>query len=938
MSNISNLGNFPHTIGNLDDRPNLTAAQMKAALEKDVMSLWAKLAEAIPYINDILPANRLVDIVNNSSTDSGVPTAKAVYDAIANASLGGSAQQIIDDWLDAHPEATTTVQDGSITNAKLAPSFVTPGAAAAYVSNTFYPAGSYVFKDGALYTNPEDVSDSVWTAAHWAQANIADYLFSALKSILHNASKRNLLPIEYMRSSFGGVSRLYVDGTLKLVGTCNQGGGTLYPITPWFTVKPGKYVLNCYPANKDFILLEYSNPQTSNAVLWSNGDPATFSAEKTVCLSFVGHKSGTVYNHDYKFMLEEDAASEFHYPSEVNGVDEKAREDIATLTSSVDANTINIDKHNTIIEDMAHGRNLLPLGSMETIFGGVTRNYKNGKLTISGTCSHGGGTLNPITPWFTIKPGTYVLYCSPVYNSSFILLEKSTPQTSNVVIWANGSRAVISSEKTVALSYVDHVVGKVYDDELYIMLEKDHATEFHYSTEPKGIDEEAREDIAALTRSVDANSKEVVNIPKKVPFPTSSGNLDYGVSGQILATDGNGKTTWTNAGTPTDEQIAANISAWLDAHPEATTSIPDGSISEAKMAAGGPGYITPEMFGAKGDGVTDDTDAIRAAFDQVLSNIVVLRGNYKVAASPAHPDVITLRSNMTVLFCGASIQLISASQMNANSIISIHDKENIRIVGNGTLIGTRLSGIARGEWNYGISVSKSKHVYIEGLNLKDFWSDGISLVGSIASLGYYNSDVTIKNCVIDNCDRNGIAVISAEDVLIDGCTCKNITGNGVGIDCEANGYHDRLTRIRINNCILQDNARMGINFYAPYNHYNDTTEGVPCDAYVSNCHLDGAIGFYASGDFSSLHVNACKIVPPSPLGSNTPYAFSLYADRTSHISINNCTIVLTNEDAGVVVTTTPNFEERPLYSGNIAIDNTYVYNESDNYYSLYVAS
>lgn len=186
MSNIANLGNFPHTIGNLDDRPNLTAAQMKAAFEQDVMTLWGRLAEAIPYINDMLPASKLVDIVNSSSTDDGVPTAKAVYDAIADASLGGSAQQIIDDWLDAHPEATTTVTDGSITNAKLASTFVTPGVASDYVSNTSYPAGSYVFHGGALYTNPEDVSDAVWTSAHWKSVFLGNDVSDLKRSVNNN--------------------------------------------------------------------------------------------------------------------------------------------------------------------------------------------------------------------------------------------------------------------------------------------------------------------------------------------------------------------------------------------------------------------------------------------------------------------------------------------------------------------------------------------------------------------------------------------------------------------------------------------------------------------------------------------------------------------------------------------------------------------------------
>lgn len=191
MSNIENLGNFPHTIGNLDDRPSLTGAQMKAAFEKDVMALWARLAACIPYINEIIPVSRLVDVVNSSSTDSGVPTAKAVYDAIADASLGGIAQQIIEDWLDAHPEATTTVQDGSITNAKLSTSFATPGVASEYVANTEYPAGSYVFHGGALYTNPDDVSDAVWTSGHWKTVELGDDVLRIINALdkLYNGTE-----------------------------------------------------------------------------------------------------------------------------------------------------------------------------------------------------------------------------------------------------------------------------------------------------------------------------------------------------------------------------------------------------------------------------------------------------------------------------------------------------------------------------------------------------------------------------------------------------------------------------------------------------------------------------------------------------------------------------------------------------------------------------
>lgn len=44
-------------------------------------------------------------------------------------------------------------------------------------------------------------------------------------------------------------------------------------------------------------------------------------------------------------------------------------------------------------------------------------------------------------------------------------------------------------------------------------------------------------------------------------------------------------------------------------------------------------YVTPEMFGARGDGITDDTEAIQKAFDSDLSNIVIFgRKTYLVSS------------------------------------------------------------------------------------------------------------------------------------------------------------------------------------------------------------------------------------------------------------------------------------------------------------------
>ena len=58
----------------------------------------------------------------------------------------------------------------------------------------------------------------------------------------------------------------------------------------------------------------------------------------------------------------------------------------------------------------------------------------------------------------------------------------------------------------------------------------------------------------------------------------------YGTSGQSLRTKGDGTTEWADVGLPTDAQTATAVTAWLNAHPEATTTVPDGSISKAKLA------------------------------------------------------------------------------------------------------------------------------------------------------------------------------------------------------------------------------------------------------------------------------------------------------------------------------------------------------------------
>lgn len=77
------------------------------------------------------------------------------------------------------------------------------------------------------------------------------------------------------------------------------------------------------------------------------------------------------------------------------------------------------------------------------------------------------------------------------------------------------------------------------------------------------------------------------NFKLKVNIPLDEHNQPYnGTNGQLLRTKGNGTTEWVDVGLPTDEQTAQAVSDWLDAHPEATTTVEDGAITFPKMGIG----------------------------------------------------------------------------------------------------------------------------------------------------------------------------------------------------------------------------------------------------------------------------------------------------------------------------------------------------------------
>lgn len=59
--------------------------------------------------------------------------------------------------------------------------------------------------------------------------------------------------------------------------------------------------------------------------------------------------------------------------------------------------------------------------------------------------------------------------------------------------------------------------------------------------------------------------------------------------------------------------VDESVKNWLEEHPEATTSVQDHSLTNKKLVIDTLNYVVPEMFGAIGDGETNDSVAFQSA-------------------------------------------------------------------------------------------------------------------------------------------------------------------------------------------------------------------------------------------------------------------------------------------------------------------------------------
>ena len=241
-------------------------------------------------------------------------------------------------------------------------------------------------------------------------------------------------------------------------------------------------------------------------------------------------------------------------------------------------------------------------------------------------------------------------------------------------------------------------------------------------------------------------------------------------------------------------------------------------------------------------GKDDATAAFEAAFASGAKKIIVDNPGFDYIVRP-----LFVPSDTEVVFQDKVAVRAKRGEFKGtnDSLIRIQDQKNVILRGEGTVLlemnkadyqdRTRYE---RATWRHGIAISGCENVIVKDLTVRSSGGDGIYVAGGKAG---YSKDVLIENVTCENHYRQGISVISAENLILRGCRFNDTIGTppACGIDFEPNYARERLVNILLEDCEFSRNDMSGIFFHL---RPLDKKKSLPVSILVRNCRFEGNRG------------------------------------------------------------------------------------------------
>jgi hypothetical protein len=235
----------------------------------------------------------------------------------------------------------------------------------------------------------------------------------------------------------------------------------------------------------------------------------------------------------------------------------------------------------------------------------------------------------------------------------------------------------------------------------------------------------------------------------------------------------------------------------------------------------------------------------------------------------------------------------------------------------------------KAEWRHGIGLWDCSDVVLRGLTVTKSGGDGLYLGAGSKGLC---KNVLVENMNFDANYRQGISVISAENLTIRNCKLNNTDGTNpkAGIDFEPNNHGQRLVNCVLEDCELKGNAGGGVDIYA----VNLDGTSPPISISVNRCSISGnSVGLAATATRSTTNpVKGTVTFTDCKFDHNQITIRDSLANTVQYL-FKNCTLDFSgNKDSAdwknvPIVLTTDDRVENPSIGG-VTFENTVVISDS----------
>jgi len=259
----------------------------------------------------------------------------------------------------------------------------------------------------------------------------------------------------------------------------------------------------------------------------------------------------------------------------------------------------------------------------------------------------------------------------------------------------------------------------------------------------------------------------------------------------------------------------------LGGAPLLTAAAPPGPV-----AAAAADEVRAEAWGFDAE---DATACLQQAIHSGARRVVV----GKMGSDWVLSRTIELASNQEIVFEDGVVIRAKAGEFKGigDALFRGRDLRNLTLRGEGKVIFRMRKHdyqnpeeYRQGEWRHGINLSGCTNVVIRNLTISESGGDGLYLG---AGKKPYCENVLVEGVIFEGHHRLGMAVISAQHLLVRDCRFRKASGASPmgGIDFEPNRPQERLVDCVVEDCVFEENPK-GAGVSVSPNHLNADSEPV----------------------------------------------------------------------------------------------------------------